>query len=140
MTGRSIWRLREVWACTRSRWRMWADCGRNCENWEWLLESEDRGAAVHSNFTAPFCRRQEWPWVRDYTLRGGRGNELPGLGAFDLVAGSTLIPRLRSLDQQSAMAFHSPPAWRLRTTRYLPRSSRRLPMAAGTSILQRPAS
>src|SRR5207245_11458915 len=77
---------------------------------------------------------------RDYTLRGGRGNGLPGLGAFDLAVGSALIPRLRSLDQQSTMAFHSPPAWRLRTTRYLPRSSRRLPMANGTSILQRPAS
>jgi hypothetical protein len=52
---------------------------------------------------------------------------LPGLAAFDLAGGSGLTPRLRSLDQQSAMAFHSPPAWRWRMSRYLPRSSRRLP-------------
>src|SRR5579863_143077 len=46
----------------------------------------------------------------------------------------------RSLDQESAVSFHSPPLCREQTHKYLPRSSRRLPVALGTRALQRPAS
>src|ERR1017187_6819746 len=53
------------------------------------------------------------------------------------VSGPT--PKLKSLDQQSEAIFHSP-AWRVMMIRYFPRSSRRFPMATGTSILRRPAS
>src|SRR3984893_5025718 len=67
-------------------------------------------------------------------LRGVFKAGFCGLCMLDLVGpGSRLTPRLKSLDQQSARIFHSPDC-RATVSRYLPRSSRRLPMANGTSI------
>src|SRR5882724_3734925 len=73
-------------------------------------------------------------------FRGNRGIGIPNGGTLGLATGSPTVPRLRSLDQLSATIFHSPFVCRLKSTRYLPRSSRRLPIATGTSDLQRPAS
>src|SRR5579863_7775661 len=60
----------------------------------------------------------------------------PALGGTS----DSIVVKVRSLDQQSAASFHSPLGWRAHTQRYLPRSSRRLPVALGTRALQRPAS
>src|ERR1700678_4493015 len=49
-------------------------------------------------------------------------------------------PTARSEDQQSARILQVPAGCRTRTIKYFPRSSRRWPIATGTSILQRPRS
>src|ERR1700674_4435471 len=71
-----------------------------------------------------------------------RGLRTGGIGSLPFrAAGSGAgTPTGRSADQQSARIFQVPAGCRARTIRYLPRSSRRLPMTTGTSILQRPRS
>src|SRR5437868_11126990 len=64
----------------------------------------------------------------------------PVLTAAAAGTSDSSVLRVKSLDQQSAAIFHSPPGWRWQTQRYFPRSSRRFPTALGTSALKRPAS